>query len=61
MLEERFNLLSLMADHAEDTGQATVANGKQQQAAAMQKHISQLKLLLNKLTQDLLPVTTADG
>jgi two-component system chemotaxis response regulator CheB len=61
MLEERYNLLLLMADHAADAGQATVANGKQQQAAAMQKHISQLKLLLRKLTQDLLPVTTADG
>jgi len=28
MLEERYNLLLLMADHAADAGQATVANGK---------------------------------
>lgn len=61
MLEERYNLLLLVADHAAEAGQEAVANGKKQQAAAIEKHIGQLKLLLSKLTQDLLPVTGTDG
>ena len=55
MLEERRNLLLLIADHAARDGQATVANGNKKHALAMEKHIGQLKLLLSKLTEDLLP------
>jgi two-component system chemotaxis response regulator CheB len=61
MLEERHNLLLLMADHAGEAGQELLANSKKQQAAAIEKHIGQLKLLLSKLTEDLLPVTGTDG
>jgi two-component system chemotaxis response regulator CheB len=61
MLEERHNLLKLMAGHAAETGQDAIVNGKRQQAAAIEKHISQLKLLLSKLTEDLLPVTGTNG
>jgi two-component system chemotaxis response regulator CheB len=61
MLEERHNLLLLVADHASETGQTAVAKGKLEQVAAMDRHISQLKLLLSKLTEDLLPVTGTDG
>jgi two-component system chemotaxis response regulator CheB len=60
MLEERHNLLLLMVDHAREADQDTIANGKQQQAAAIEKHVGQLKLLLSKLTQDLLPATGTD-
>jgi two-component system chemotaxis response regulator CheB len=60
MLEERHNLLLLMASHARENGQEAMADSKQQQADAMEKHIRQLKLLLSKLTEDLLPVTGTD-
>jgi two-component system chemotaxis response regulator CheB len=60
MLEERYNLLGLVADHALESGQSAVAAGKREQAAAMERHISQLKLLLSKLTEDLLPITGMD-
>jgi two-component system chemotaxis response regulator CheB len=59
MLEERYNLLGLVADHALAAGQSGVAAGQCEQAAAMEQHISQLKLLLSKLTEDL-PVTGTD-
>jgi two-component system chemotaxis response regulator CheB len=61
MLEERHNLLLLMADHAGEAGQELLAHAKKQQAAAIEIHIGQLKLLLSKLTEDLLPVTGTDG
>ena len=60
MLEERHNLLLLMADHAGEAGQVLLANAKKQHAAAIEKHVGQLKLLLSKLTEDLLPVTGTD-
>jgi hypothetical protein len=61
MLEERHNLLRIVADHAAESGQAALANSKLEQAAAMERHISQLKLLLSKLTEDLLPITGRDN
>src|ERR1700712_373646 len=61
MLEERHNLLRLVADHAAESGQSALANSKTEQSAAMGRHISQLKLLLSKLTEDLLPVTGRDS
>jgi two-component system chemotaxis response regulator CheB len=60
-LEERHNLLLLMADHAGEAGQELLANAKKQQTAAIEKHVGQLKLLLSKLTEDLLPVTGTNG
>jgi two-component system chemotaxis response regulator CheB len=61
MLEERHNLLLLMVTHALENGREAMADSKRQQAAAMERHIAQLKLLLNKLTEDLLPVSGTDG
>jgi hypothetical protein len=60
ILDERHNLLLLVAGHAAEAGQIAAANGKREQVAAMDRHISQLKLLLSKLTH-LLPVTGTDG
>jgi hypothetical protein len=53
MLEERHNMLVLMADHAGEAGQHQVAAANRERAAAMDKQIAQLKLLLSKLTEDL--------
>jgi two-component system chemotaxis response regulator CheB len=59
MLEERHNMLLLMSDHAAEAGQHQVAAANRERAAAMDKHIAQLKLLLSKLTEDL-PLANPD-
>jgi two-component system chemotaxis response regulator CheB len=61
MLEERHNLLLLMVTHALENGQEAIADSRRQQAAAMEKHIAQLKLLLYKLMEDLVPLTGTDN
>jgi two-component system chemotaxis response regulator CheB len=60
MLEERHNLLLRIADHAGREGLTAVSIGNKERALAMEKHIGQLKLLLSKLTEDLLPATGSE-
>jgi two-component system chemotaxis response regulator CheB len=53
MLEERYNLLLLMATHAKESNMDEVAQSNVSRAAEMEKHIERLKVILAKLTEDL--------
>jgi two-component system chemotaxis response regulator CheB len=60
MLEERYNLLLLMATNAKESGMDEIAGSNISRAAEMEKHIERLKVVLAKLTEDL-PAIAASG
>jgi two-component system, chemotaxis family, protein-glutamate methylesterase/glutaminase len=53
ILEEKRNILKLMAVHSDDEGRPGVAAEQRKQAEEIEKHIEGMKLLLQKLTTDL--------
>jgi two-component system chemotaxis response regulator CheB len=60
MLEERYNLLLLMATHAKESGMAELAESNVSRATEIEKHIERLKFVLAKLTEDLAPVAATE-
>jgi two-component system chemotaxis response regulator CheB len=50
MLEERRNLLQLMASHSEESGKIEIAAANRDRAEEMEVHIDRLKSALSKLT-----------
>ncbi|HEX9978952.1 MAG TPA: chemotaxis protein CheB [Flavobacterium sp.] len=53
MLEEKYNLLMLMANREKKTGDTRVADAYQRRLDDLSKHISRFKSLLSRLTEDL--------
>jgi two-component system chemotaxis response regulator CheB len=56
MLEERYNMLQLMATHSREANMGELAASQVDRASEMEKHIERLKIVLAKLTQDLPPI-----
>jgi two-component system, chemotaxis family, protein-glutamate methylesterase/glutaminase len=55
MLEERRNMLGLMATHAEQSGNLMLATENRKRSADMEKHIKALKVILSNFTVDIRP------
>jgi two-component system chemotaxis response regulator CheB len=53
MLEERRNLLALMGTHAEEAGNAMMAEEYKQRSQGLVRHIDAMKFILLKLTDEL--------
>jgi two-component system chemotaxis response regulator CheB len=56
MLEERYNMLQLMATHSREVDMDELAASQVDRASEMEKHIERLKIVLAKLTEDLPPI-----